>query len=285
MGSVIQSFTKTLSEGRQSRAVIAGAILLIFASAILSHGSFAEPADLSYEATTPQECIYEKECVWYHLLLAVQADPLKQEITGNLNVRKWEEPIRFRVAAKVSGIKGDKINGWYRSVARFTTQKISVEDVENFLILFTEDIEKELEGPYRKTFKNVFGDDRILDHYRNVIKKRGDKCYYILLQDPRLNNAIYSYFAFIQKDHPDIQSCIKEAIYTGFGLSSIANSSVFKNYDKDGPYTDLEMLVLLVLSQDRIQSGMSFDELKLAFHEVYGPLMQKSEEMEVFNDH
>ncbi len=243
----------------------------------------AEQDTFPYKAITVDECIQEKECVWYHLLLAVQAEPMKQEITGNLNVRKWEEPIRFKVKATTNGINGERIDGWYKSVARFTTQKISVEEVENFLILLTDDIEAELEGPYRKIFQGVFGDDRILDHYRAGPKKRGDKCHYVLLQDPRLNNAVYSYFSFIQKDHPDIQSCIKEAIYVGLGLSSIANSLIFENYQTDGPYTKLELLLILLVYQDRIRSGMSFDELKLTFHEIYDPLIQLTKEKGIFN--
>ncbi len=271
-----------------NKAMVKLVWILAATALILCTSSFSLPASTyaktPYESKTADECVYEKECVLSHLMMAMQSDPMKKEVTTEIDVRKWEEPIRFKVVSKIGDINIKSIDTWYNNLARATIQDISIEETENFLILFTNSIKAELEGSYGKIFRKVYGDDRVLKRYKKYKDVYDDKCHFVLLQDPKLDGAIYSYFAFIEAGHPDIQSCVKKLMYSGFGLAPIDRSPIFQDYDQYGPYSKLELLLVLISSQKHIRSSMSFEEIKDAFYQIYTPnFMKKVDESGVLN--
>lgn len=238
-----------------------------------------------YKSTTQEECIQEAKCVLAHFLYALRSDPNQLDVSKNIDVKKWREEIYFSVDESSEETFQGKEN--YTKIMNSINRDIFFSDKNrgNFNIVITDSIERSLRNPtYAKIFRSVLPDDRILRNYIDISSKRGDKCYPVVLRDPKLGNATFYYFAFIQKDHPSIKACVKEAVYHGFGLSSIANSPIFLNYNKDGPYTKLEILLLIILYQNEIKVGVDYKELKEAFYLVYEPTIKEIKTRGLLND-
>ena len=263
--------------------------LLIFTVAtflILGNMNFSKAESLSdkpYNAKTVEECIHEKECVWHHFLLAIQAAPVKQAASENINLKKWTKPVRYRRVGKSEAASSQIINGHINQILPFFHQKFTANDKFNFLIVVTDDIEGELSGEFKPLFDQMFGKDAVLTAYQRDVQENNKKCHYIHLQDSKKNFEIFSYFAFIQKDHSDIEACLKEVIYAGFGMSSLKFSPIVKTHSDSNTYSKLELVLLHMLYQDYFRSGMSLSQVRQVFDKIYEPLIEQVDKSEVFS--
>ncbi len=247
--------------------------------------SYAEIIKPTYKAKTDAECVKERECVWYHLLLATQLSQINKA-TNVLNVKKWEKPVRIRL------ISPDKprqklFDSYISQLLLFFPQDLTENQKYNFLIMFTDNIERTLSVTFNDVFKALFGQNIAPTVYRQETEKDPNgagKCYFFHMQDPSHNNTIYTYFAFIEPDHPNISLCMREVIYSGFGLSNDAKSPIWDAAKKTNKYSDTEQLLLFILQRQTIHSGMSYDELRQAFDSAYEPAMKFMEETGTLDD-
>ena len=259
-------------------------LLAIGLALLVSSGFFIAPLaaeDIPYKATTVDECIQEKACVWYHLLLATQMAPDQQRITPLLSVKKWEKPVRIRIIGRSPGVTKKQIdevtavaNSYMQQLNPYLLQDISVDQKYNFLILVTDDIEREISGDdLGKMFRKTYGGDLALHAYRDA-NESNKQCYIAHMRDLSGKGGIYAFFTFIQKDNPKIEECIREAMYSGFGPADISYSPLLEKYQDSDSYSKLELLILFLLYQDNIQSGMNLDEMKKEFLKMYEPIMK-----------
>ncbi len=217
----------------------------------------------------------------------MQAEPVKREFSQNLNVKKWEKPIRVRLTQEYDSVNEQAVEKYLKQVSPFVTQKISANKSYNYLIVVTDNIEKELSGEFHDTFVKIFGRNLPLEAYKKAIKGVNGSsatCHYLHMQYLEHQITIHSYLSFIQKDDPDPKACLREIILAGLGLSDITWSPLLASYRNQDKYSDLELFMLLILYQDSIRSGMTFDQLKLVFDQLYEPALQYVEQTGAFND-
>jgi len=247
-------------------------ILLLFVPTSSWAGEQTKP---SYNAKTVEECIHEKECFWHHLLLAVQTSALHKQATKRINVRKWQQPVHFVRHGNSEGVTSNYINGLMSQVIPVFFNEVTDTPPYNYVIIITDSIEEELSGKYKPYFDQIAGKDVTLNAYRIAAKPRNEKCHYLLFQDPNNHLSIYSYYAFIQKDHPDIKKCLKETVYAGFGLQDISHSHIIKTHPDPNSFTKLELLIMYYLNQDFIKSGISYQEFQETFDMAYDGLISE----------
>lgn len=231
-----------------------------------------------YKATTVDECIQEKECFWHHFLLAIQVSPIERKVSKNINIKKWTRPIRFRRFGKPEDVPRNMVSKYIRQIEPFIAQSISADTKYNFSIIFTDNIEKVLSGAYNGVFTNTFGRNVPLEAYRLDQKQRGEKCYHFNIQDSKRQLDLSGYFTFIQRDHSDVESCLKKAIYKGFGLNDISYTAIVKTHENVKTYSKLELALLFFLYQDFFKSGMTFSEVEMVFNKIYSPFIKFSSE-------
>lgn len=247
-------------------SILGMAMLLTPVSAIASDN--AQP----YKATTVDECIQEKECFWHHLLLAVQTDGTKKMASQNINIKKWEIPIRYRRYGHSQIITNEQSINIINDLLTYVQQNFSVDKKYNSAIVFTDSIEHELSVNFKSMFDNMFGEGKVLSTYRDSAENK--KCHYINIQDQDNHYAMYAYFGFVQRDHPDILRCYKEIVYASFGLVDISFSPLIQSSQNEYKYSDLEKLIVLFIYQDFIKSGMSYAQLKTVFDKSYEPFLK-----------
>lgn len=257
----------------------------VFVTAPVAQAQEAE-SEKPYKATTVDECIREKECFWYHFLLAIQAEPIHRKPSKSINIKKWEAPVRFR-AIEIPADTDKAINEYLQQINTFFLQNISVEKNYNFLIFFTDNIRGELTGRFKSLFDKMLGIDAIEQGYNIQIKSGKEyekKCYYFHTQESDKNYRIQGYFSFIEKDNPQLSKCLREVVYTGFGLSDISYSPIVQTEYSEQKFTKLELLLIYFLYQDYFKSGMSYDQVQATFDKVYDPFIKILEKQGVFND-
>lgn len=258
-------------------------ILVIFLCLSSAQAFAAEKSNKPYKATTVDECIHEKECFWHHLLLAVQSAPAHQQATDRINVKKWQKPIRYRRMGKSEEISGDFVTGLVNQILPYFSESFTANQKYNYLIVITDSIETELSGTFKDVFDELAGAGVVLKTYREYAKPNSKKCHYLQFQDPKKHLTNHTYFAFIEKDHPDIKKCFKEVVYTGFGLADISYSPIVKSRSDPYSYTKLELLLIYYISQDFIRPGMPYDHFKKTFDTVYDRFIEAIEKAGVLN--
>ncbi|PCJ97305.1 MAG: hypothetical protein COA45_10240 [Zetaproteobacteria bacterium] len=231
-----------------------------------------------YKATTVDECIQEKACFWHHFLLAIQVSSIERKVSENINIKKWTRPIRFRRFGRPEDVPRNMVNEYIRQIEPFIAQSISADTKYNFSIIFTDDIERDLSGSYNGVFTDTFGRNVPLEAYRLDQKLRGEKCYHFNIQNSNRQLDLSGYFTFIQRDHSDVESCLKKAIYKGFGLDDISYTPIVKTHNNVKTYSKLELALMQLLYQDFFKSGMTFSEVEMVFNKIYTPFIKLSSE-------
>lgn len=180
-------------------------------------------------------------------------------ISKNLNLRKWNKPIRIYVEHNV----GDKtlhnrlLNAHIdqlKEITKLDIQRVDNKSAANIFYFFTRQSE------IRQLVENKLG----ADVAKNL---HGSVC----LASAKINkkNVITSTHIFIPIDlarmHGKLVACIVEEITQSLGLfrdSELVFPSIFNDKTKNTLLTGLDEILLRLLSDKRIKAGMSKTELK-----------------------
>lgn len=254
---------------KHSAKRIINTIILILLCTGISAPVLAKQEAPPYKAKTADECIQEKECVWYHFILAAQASPLDNLFSENLNIKRWETPVRMKFFSKDNLVSEKKVDSYFRQLAPFITRQMLVHKKYNYLIMETDNIERELAVEFDGTFKIFFGANPVLKAFQESKDPEKNNCHYVHVQNPQKNNEIYFYLGFVNKDNPHFQRCVKELFYTGFGLSFYPDGTLLDETKETDQYSKIQLFVLLLLYQDEFKSGMSYADLKQNFDDAY----------------
>jgi len=227
-----------------------------------------------YKATTVDECIEEKECVWYHLLLATQKNINLKEISNNIALSKWtdNDNVRIRIIGKEVELPKEKYENYINQISPYFPPDISINKQFNFVIVETDDIEKELNGEFKEIALRTLAKDKKLQKNGIIKVDKKAQCYNFYYVSDQKPKPIFGYFSFIKRgSQKDMESCLKEMIYEGSGLSSIYESPLYKDQRFLSKYSNLELFILYLFYNDNIKPDMSAKELKQAFDKIYQP--------------
>lgn len=225
----------------------------------------------SYKATTVDECIQEKECVWYHFLLATQVKQKDSNPTEEINIKKWTEPLLVRPVVKAGHTEPSALTSYLEQIIPFMMTDVKISQKYNYLVLITDDTDAELRGGLKTIFDSTVGSGVVQSVYDNLRTDYEKKCFYVPIQhteDPQnlaKYGALQRYVAVIQSDISDMKKCLREVVYAGTGLVDIADSALVKKHYSSSDYSLLELMLIFIFYQDYYRPGMSYDEIKVAF--------------------
>ena len=180
-------------------------------------------------------------------------------ISPNLNLRKWNKPIRIYVEHNVGDelLHNKLLNAHIEQLKQITKldiQRVENKSVANIFYFFTRQSE------IRRLVEDKLGGD--------VAKNlHGSVCLASAKIDNK--NVITSAHIFIPIDlarmHGKLVACIVEEITQSLGLfrdSELVFPSIFNDKTKNTLLTGLDEILLRLLSDKRIKAGMSQTELK-----------------------
>lgn len=224
-----------------------------------------------YKATTVDECTQERECVWHHFLLGIQNHANPKKISNDVALRKWVSPIRIRIIGKKEQLSAKMYQDYINQIFPYIPHEISIETKYNFLIVETNDIEKEINGEFRQIALAALAPTESLRNSGIIKIKDNTKCHNFYLV--KNENGIEGYLSFIKQDDEVMESCLKEMVYEGFGLSAIHASPIFKGKKFSSQYSDLELFILYLFYNDSIRAGADLSEVKKNFNKLYKPAL------------
>lgn len=180
-------------------------------------------------------------------------------------LRRWEQPVRFAVEYGETIPENQRIQdsqnvrNYVSRLSRVTGQPMSMsEEAPNFRVLIlNEDDRLGFEPRLRALVPGI--DDASLRAFIDV--PRDTLCLVLAFSDdatPQYSQAI----ALIRGEHPDLTrlACIHEELAQGLGLandSPQARPSIFNDDEEFGLLTTHDELLLKMLYDDRLQTGMS----------------------------
>jgi len=226
-----------------------------------------------YQSKNEHECLNEKECVWHHFLLAVQNHANPKNISSDLALHKWSGPIRIRIIGKKDKLSAKMYQDYINQIFPYIPQKISIETKYNFLIVETNDIEKDINTEFKQIALAALTPNNSLRNSGMIEVKKGAKCHNFFIATDKNKKSIEGYLSFIKEDDETMEPCLKEMVYEGFGISSIKASPIFKGERFSSEYSDLELFILYLFHNDAIQSNRDVNEIKKDFDQFYKPAL------------
>jgi hypothetical protein len=180
-------------------------------------------------------------------------------------LRRWEEPVKFTVQYGATVPEDQRvedsqnIRNYVSRLARVSNQPMSMNDADpNFhVLILNEDDRLGFESDLRALVPGI--DDASVGAFLNV--PRDTLCLVLAFsQDgkPQYSQAV----ALIRGEHPDLMrlACIHEELAQGLGLandSPQARPSIFNDDEEFGLLTTHDELLLKMLYDDRLQTGMA----------------------------
>ena len=188
--------------------------------------------------------------------------------TTTSRLRRWEQPVRFVVEYGRSVPVEQRIEDsqsvatFVSRLARVTGQPISINDINpNFhVLILNEDDRLGYEDQLRSLVPGI--DSTSVQAFMDL--SRDTLCLVLAFSEggsPQYSKAV----ALIRGEHPNLMrlACIHEELAQGLGLandSPLARPSIFNDDEEFGLLTTHDELLLKILYDDRLQTGMTAAE-------------------------
>lgn len=236
-----------------------------------------EASERPYKATTVDECIREKECVWTAFekftINSEDVDP----VTSSRVIRKWGEDIRIMLFGENALQYKDDIQKSIELVKPYFPYDIAIVDSRyNVSVVLTNSIEREFEDNYGPRLARMFQTDNFKKIYlwgkENIVGPLQRIVFFDHYND---NQNLGVAFSFIrtESDHTAdyLKASIFDVLYQGIGSPDI-------EFSKYGPGiampTKLDLLLMALLYDPRFYSGQSYRDVKATFEQVYPDIIK-----------
>lgn len=259
-------------------------ILLICLLAIFSLGACkdtkakdtSKQSEKPYKATTVDECINEKECVWYALskhinLSDVEYVESEEERKKNAIVEKWKSPISIHFNGKYKKEHLLQFAKNVRELEPFVIEPISISKKHNLLVFFSDDFEEDITKNYRSLFKEMFfGSDTVFNTYKSKYRQNA-VCLHVMIRNYE-TGEIHGGVIFINPNSDKRDHCMKSQIYYALGFKSAVTDFPFSTLSMqrgDGPYSKLDLFLMYLLYKPEFTSGSDMKQAKKSFEKIY----------------
>lgn len=245
-------------------------ILSLIIFSVLLFLASSTHADKPYKAITVDECIQEKECVWFafeKLLLGSTQAP---------NERQYWIFKRWEKAPSIQIMDGDIYEDRIREVVAqinphlpFDIQ-VNGEKINTFFV-FADDIEEAFFKKHYDYFKSIFVTKMPL--LEGLYRRNIEKSYCKLTKLHNKQKELMASVSLLETDSQYFDECLVSNVY---GLLSQKKSRLNMPFDWDkGPpvvqkeITDMDLFLLRVLYHPKFRSGMTFEQVSQQFDVVY----------------
>ncbi len=174
-----------------------------------------------YQATTPDKCVHEKECVWWHYKNAVLGALKNHSRVVRASTGRSDKYRKSKSSVKISYL-GDYNDGYLDHISNLINQLfpyhnikyIPVKNGANHLLIFDYDYEI-----YMKNLINIlvnyFSREEIVESFERL-QNEGNGCFDISLADDR--SRYEGVFSFISPKLKEPRECMGYLMYLALGL-------------------------------------------------------------------
>lgn len=253
------------------------ALLCIGVMAAVSFSAHANEEAPTYQAQTVDECIQEKECVWFHFIQEVyQASYLPQIYQRNY-LSKRHENLKLRLGGSHAKKYAEYVVSVSDKLSPYFSHEMQLDFVHpNYTLMITDQFDQEVQK-----FKQALSDKNANKNTISALEKiflNNPECFSVHLNKDN-ESRIYHTFTFVDSTKKDVKFCIASQFYSAFGLAGAVEGlpySLTNTEQKNGlPYTKIDLFVLYLLSKKDFRSGQSFEEITDVFNKVFKEAQQE----------
>lgn len=200
-------------------------------------------------------------------------------------LRRWEQPIRMQIefgpSIPLAQRTKDraKISVYIKRLSRITGVPARITNTNpNYHVLILNEDERQAAGPKLQKLAPGIGAASL----RAVTDmSRSTLCLVFAYSDSSHKSTYAKAVAVIRGEHPDLLrlSCIHEELAQGFGLandSPAARPSIFNDDEEFGLLTHHDELLLQMLYDPRLKSGMTAKQARPIVEQIASELMEGS---------
>lgn len=223
----------------------------------------------SYKATTVDECIHEKECVWDAFSKQLGMQNYVEWTARGKSLTKWNGDILFTV---VDGENQhhDVLRKVFPQLLEFFPFEIKPHENSNYEVIFTEDVEQAY-------FRVAPGLDRATSN--GEAKKRWDigkddyeGCFSLTIENEE-NRSAAANLIIVDINYPHSEFCTAISVYSSLGFVGYLREQPFSFLsDKDQKniqLTALDQFLIYLLYDENFKSGQNWYEVKKVFESIY----------------
>ena len=230
-----------------------------------------------YKATTVDECIREKECVWSAFeKFTINSEDVDPEVAQRV-IRKWGEDIRIMLFGENAKKYIGDIQKAIELVQPYFPYKIEIVDSKyNASIVLTDSIERDFEENYGPKLARMFQTDNFQRIYlwgKDNIEGPLQKM--IFFDHYKDNQNLGVAFSFIKTDGDHTVEYLKANIFDLLHKEVGSPDIEFSKYGIGGVLpTKLDLLMMALLYDPRFYSGQSYRDVQATFEQAYPDVLE-----------
>ncbi len=228
--------------------------------------------DAPYKATTVDECVQEKECVWYEFKRLITKSHL--EDVDKWRLARWGKPVQIKIMGDDQGKHTQEITSSIEILDRYFPGRIRISDENvNFFIVFRDSIKEGFYDSDYNFWKRIFKDKMVFVEQAFDMSFEGDsRCVQLSTYNARLEYD--GVILYVERDSPDIDSCIRRGLKGGLTspypyyhqpLFAKHNPEQFENHR----INKLDLLLQALLYDPLFQTGMTLSQIEDNFSQAY----------------
>lgn len=265
------------------KTISAGLFLAVCIFFSITPTSTAAQDPKPYTATTVDECIHEKECVWYLFINHGFKTMLKYPFVS------WKQPANYGFVGGEPGLELSKqfIKHTYFLLPYFPYE-IEVGKSINTIVIFTDNTEIALKETYYQSLSSVYSDELLNKIYN---KHKDEDCFAVRIPDLESGTEIKTALVVINHNSQVLDTCIKAMAYNVLAGGALINSSFsildVSNFNgtQRGEITRLDKFFLHLIYHPEFNQAATLKELPKEFQKIYPIALKSFLELEKDNEH
>lgn len=253
--------------------------IVVLGAFILAPNSFAdEGSEKPYKASTVDECIQEKECVWYAFSRQLALDDYTRWVVNGKSLRKWDHFLGFRASSNGHARPSDYLpqlhEGIIKPLEKYLPDPLTVSG--KYAIFFADDIQKTINDAVEDFNKIQIETQRTKSQYNK--EHEGNEGCYTTIMIEKGHNAITRAVTFVDTKDKKAMYCTASHFYHALGLWGHLKDQPFSFLSDDKnqiELTELDKFLVFLLYQPEFKNGQKAQEIERVFNKIYDTTKDK----------
>ncbi len=224
-----------------------------------------------YKATTVDECIEEKECVWHAFGSQLGIFDYTKWVISGKSLHKWNKDVRFSAIGNAPKYLGVLSLRAIEPLKRVFPYGITPGKPPVYLMVFTDNKDVSLLEWQSKLSQRQLGQTRSKIKF-NKMNNVDEGCYSLSMSHVG-SNDISTVLTIVDTKSDNTEYCMVTHFFSAFGFWGYEKKQPFSflsgSAAKKAQFTKLDKFLLFLLYQPEFKSGQQFPEIKKVFDSIY----------------
>ena len=266
--------------GIAKKSIYLGALLLCGFAVIFVYasGAISKEADKPYKATTVEECIQEKECVWYAFSRQLGLDDYVRWMINGKSLKKWDEPMGFRATANGPVKPSDYLPELTEQVVKPLEKYLpfKIQPGGRYVVFFADNIQETIDEA-AEDFKKIQIETQRSKSQYNKDHGGNEGCYTTLMTE-KGRTGITRAVTFVDSKSDKAPYCTATHFYHALGFWGHLKGQPFSFLaDGNSPVelTKLDKFLVFLLYQPEFKNGQNAKQIKRVFDQIFPSKQQQ----------